>query len=1427
MRHKSSGRENDADNCTSSQWSDASEKSDSQSLVVQDSSKAALCFLNSSEVDELFSSIAAALTCVLCEKLVGLEERDSSVAVVQSCGHFFCSSCINTCIEKGFKEKTAMARARTALRLVKEDEENDSHGTVNAEVRFFHPTVPTIGGKKKEMSPITHERKKRQPKRCFQCPICFGPAMKWTLTTPVPFISHLSCTLKKEMPSLVACLEKGVHGLSKGCKCSRNETTNEVPLSCENDGVEKCSFALENGESTSVVTPLFSDSMASPTVASLVGSCSFAANTVVNGTLVQCPNSVSCAPHPFHAPSSVSSPSLPSSFVSPLPIASHTVQQASLFYGTPKEASPALPHPSGVECSVDLFGFVPETSDPLLCSPPPLSWSLPMLAPLIASTDSMTPLHPPPSSPSSLFPTSPKEDPTTRREGKVRSNSISLVTSPEHHRKRPRSTSSVMSFYLTSPLESSSPFCRNPWRKQNERDEFVEWRQKEVFVPSSNGAVEQEICILLDPSFEDPLLLPTLKRCLEGVLKRTDTNGMKKTKENAAPPLTALILVDERGVDSSASAAPPLGHVSSPGRGTRRRQEVSHLTRVWEEAAADETCGCSPRFLLKETIWPLEYTRRQYLVFGKWEQIHIRTEEWFSLRHSPRDDGVSDRAVNALEESHTWCGCVSALTPMICTTLLSSATQKGVKEEVEWYRCCWRIATRVRSFMDSFSLFLFPLFPLQREGGAVGEVEEHKKEETIDAGEEEWWKMRVPVAWKRNGKVHGIHPDSCNAFAALLRHHLASFTSSPFCVTPLNDVVPAVPSSPLRIVPPLPPSLGAWIQEGRYVFFLLPDAWCHEAIAFWCWWQQEEKIQETKESGVDEGRMKGKSVLVVEERAGTGSPRDADPSLDGRSIGGSWEDYPPLAAKKGESSAEKKKSKRSRCAQFFKEWRDDRKVEEEANNPSSNADATRRAMEEEWSGDPSCRTAGFTHESWHRLVQTASGAVVEVSRTLWVTLLVYLVSDPSRFTTLMEQAWESCAVAGEGSEEEVKRDGFARATRTLVQELSALQEEVDLLHVPASPPAAFQKRDHPRDPEREVRRADPHGCGENEIRFGFPLGIHLHHFARENRKENHCASLPSLSMEQTMEDAKESSVREGPHLLLLHQTLSEHFLVECKSMAEESMRRWTTSSVRGSRQEMEELTQDGQEGSRRSWTSFAGDTMHTVVESKSKAEKYEKECGVSLSVPPTPTLRQLSSHLLTAAAQSLYLLLFLFQTSIFSSPYHTVVENERKGMPSACSASALSTRADARTAAWFLTNLAEGRQEAGVKRSAASSFENTNAYRFPFRCTPSRRRGRGALREGHCLGASAGEKTSPTPILLSPSLECETGTVTVQQERIVVTPEKKILFSSSMVSPEKGSVHKLSLSSSSNTSEMDSARDDLPSALLHPIFRDLLYEDSP
>lgn len=1074
-----------------------------------------------------------------------------------------------------------------------------------------------------------------------------------------------------------------------------------------------------------------------------------------------------------------------------------------------------------------------------------------MLAPLLAGSDSVTPLRPLSPSPPSRFPTLSKADVlSTRREGSARSRSISTLPTFAHSLKRPRSPSSVMSSCSTAPFECNSPLYDQKTRRAPQEDEaLVEGREKEMSVASSSsGALEPPMYILLDQSFEDPVLLPTLKQCLEGVWKCTDTNGKDDKKDLAFRPPAVSILIDERwGEDISASPSSPLERVSTPEEVAWGHQGVPHRrTRIMKEAAAENEKWFSPlRISLKETIWPLACASRQYLVFGKWELVPIRAEAWCAILSAQGEAFVSEHLRKALEASSTWwCGGVPALTPMICTALVCSGKRKGVREEVEWYRSYWRVFTCLRAFTDSFSLSLFPFFPLRWEGeGGDGMREGNKKEAVMNAGEEEeeeWWRRRVPIVWKRNGKVQGIPADSCNAFAALLRHALASFSSSPSCVTQWHNALPAAPSTPLRKGPPSPPSPGAWVQEGGYVFFMLPDVWCQEAIAFWCWWQQEKKKEDPHVGTEDESRMTGKSVLGVEEEgeeAGMPSLRHTGATLHTRSIRSPCGSASPsLEFEKGESSAAPKNTSWSRCFSFFQAWGEDREGGEKAKTPSSHTSPIRHTLDGAGSRNASwCRTLGFTHPSWYRLVQTAGGAVIEVSHTLWVTLLVYLTSDPSRVDTRVEEACESCgASTTESSAEEGNHKVFHHAARRLAQELSALVHAAsDPLPTPDfSPPAAPQRRELD-DGDEEGQRADPQTCTETEERAGFPLDMHLHHFAPENRTENARPSFSPFSLQKSMgddEEEEESAMLEGPHLLLLHQTLSERFLVECSSLAEESIRRMTTSSLRGSGDEVgahrQEVHEEGSKRGRRPVS--AGDTTQTVGECNVKEEEHEKERAVALSLPPTSILRSLSTHLLTAGAKCLYLLLWLWDPSIFSSRCHTVaVAKEKRAISPAWCVDALSTHAEARTAAWFLTNLAEGRHEAGVKRWTTPSFENPHWHRSPFQWSPSQRHRRGAPWETQSVAASAREKASATPITRSPSLEGETGMATVHTERLSATPEKERVGSSFRVSSEEEGIHQFSLPYHSNRNEMHSAPDDQPSALLHPIFRNLLYEDSP
>ncbi|RNF26803.1 conserved RING finger protein [Trypanosoma conorhini] len=130
---------------------------------------------------ELNGRVVAALRellcCPICHRLL-LHDP----AVVDTCGHVFCYSCINLGIENGCLPVASAERVEAAEEEVQVCGSDDHHptglrGATAADPRLRCPSRPG-------------RRRPRRRRRKFTCPVCLGPAHKWNLVR-VRFFSDL------------------------------------------------------------------------------------------------------------------------------------------------------------------------------------------------------------------------------------------------------------------------------------------------------------------------------------------------------------------------------------------------------------------------------------------------------------------------------------------------------------------------------------------------------------------------------------------------------------------------------------------------------------------------------------------------------------------------------------------------------------------------------------------------------------------------------------------------------------------------------------------------------------------------------------------------------------------------------------------------------------------------------------------------------------------------------------------------------------------------------------------------------------------------------------------------------------------------------------------------------------------------------------
>lgn len=1405
-------------------------------------------FFSFSEVEDMLYSLSVAVTCAVCERFVGKDEELWEVAVVQSCGHYFCSRCINTIMEKGFEETCGMKRARLALGLVK--------GEVDVKVGAENGGEgKNLDDDKEVPSKLVEEKSKRgkqqRPKRrCFQCPICLGPAMKWTLTSPVPLLSNLVRAIRDEVPELGALLEAG-NTRDEGEGSSRRSRKGKEKVV----DAEVSEFDMTKRGSASITVLSSQGDEEGETVSPPKLFCRTpSVNTVKEespqnySTIVSTPL-LSTEPTPL-----LSSPVAKLS----TPTTKGTSLLGSRFHV--RQLSTAVPHhPSSLDCSMNLFELVSGTECPLLSSPPPLPGSPATLSSVTVSCPYCFPSETSPASPSWSFPDSRGEGRFVSEEEATSATSLyHLQKGLQHRSKRHRSISSVRSSQPGDRITHSTSFAEgNPSREE-----------EDLCSSAKDLHSGRRVLIVLDQSMTGQKILLELKTYFHDFLgnfkceKRTNI----KVEQSNCYPLPActssLILIDERnGAESSSHMYSQQVRNPILYDGGACIPHGSGLHRSFDGFLAQQSFVFD-RFIFKHFFRHSKGKQNDcYLVCGNWEALRLSKEQWSSLIFHGQD--TPSLGHSRLQHSHGksyLCWCIPVLTPMVCTPLVhpQNDEQEGNEEEFKswWSDLCVRLReiSGSPSPVFSFPSFFppFPFVPLQRNWtiAHAPQIFANKGMEHLD--EEETIRTVFPLAWKRNGKVSGIQTPHLNAFASLLRFHLNRVSSS-LSFPPLADTGMCTPTQPSSSSATR--FSGAWIEAGGYAFFFLPDTWCRKATILLSWWWWKGKQQEMKK-----GERGGEEVyLPPQDQFHEIACFSQCPSsrCDACDNGQPCEQRCrlPIVKDLSLSSDRIKKSRRS-CFQFLRSLKDDLKIRESVTPGRSDSNAGGiHISKSEPSEEVDYSTAGFSHSSWQRLVQAARGAVIEASYRTWVELLVYhLTTDIPILSTLVDPPSGPRAAFGKGAAMEDENRIFLQAAFRLEEELGDLHDETD--SVPSQPSFPSRSYLYKVASVAERRPAESSRAEEGTRRAGLdddedatdgeegkqsklassPFMIQLHHFAPRGTGRKFSTSSPFLSSLETGVDGEEDcSAPRVEHFFLLHQTLTDSFLEDCQLMAKSRLEGIGAASFCVDGQVGLPL-QDVHDGNHLNSISTTSRAYEWPVTSEHGAPGREHEKVVcetdstSTSLLPTSILRALFSHLLTDIAKSLFLLVLLqFSTSSISS----ILPAGKKGgaiNPTSFFTEELAARAEARTAGWFLTNLAEGRKEAGVKRAANSrGLTNRSIYRSPFSpslSTPMSSTPPPSQEEP--LARVSGESKEFASSLRLPPLKVPQGDTAVLDqisEKAESRMKKKHPYISLDVSVEK-EVETRGTSASSVMSEKNFTSETQSSADLYPVFRNLLYEDS-
>lgn len=1423
-------------------------------------------FFSSSEMEVMLSSVGVALTCALCGKLVGQNDESGNAALVQPCGHYFCARCINTCIEKGVEETYGVRRARVVVGIEKEDCASD--GARSSECgSACRRGVPTGSGQEeaKESGRLrcfkegeTVQRRRRSlPRRCFQCPICLGPAIKWTLMSPLPLISNLLCTLKAEMPLLCAFLERKAQGKEK--------IRDEQDLGRENNKgttENKADFPTERGDRGCARVFSSKNEVRSSTSSSQQALC----DTILEDSTshLSATSRLEKTSPPLRSPrlSSSSSGMSPSMLPSatPLPPTTREVSVLHLASQQNGSASGCSRYPiSSLEYSMDLFEVDHDSGAALLSFPTPLpDYASTLPPPLVSMDSSASSKAPPVSSVSSFFSLHAQGYSLSKATDTARIGAFYSSHDDPHRRKRQRSSSGASS---SPSAPSSVPHSNFENEKRHEQEEStrhesessMEEEERERHTRFIGAYRENRVHMLLDQSLSgEKERLLELKTYLGMVLRNCHGN----VKQNwhycgggdRPPPWVAFrtfsaILVDERSGEASPPTLPHQdGRFTAPCEEGRGR-EVRGLCHALDGAIIEKSFSSSP-LLIQQCLWEREKNKKRYdLVLGNWEPLKLSEQQWTALLGIPLPHGSSleEGTVDSSGRSY-WCWCLPALTPMICTVLIHPREEGPEKNGEEWNHWCLDLSAclkeigRVPPSAPSSSLLPPFFFPLLHNWRRATDTEECFSHESMGEAEEaRRVRAVIPVAWKRNGKVIGLETPQHNAFASLIRHHLGRLSCASSTLLGESLVWSAI-SSGGAASPPSPPS-GSWIPTGAYAFFFLPDTWCREAIALLWWWmaqtnametEQKQKEHETrrdKEEEEEEGCVEGGGRSILQDR----HPAIVTPQHQ-RSLWrpGSCQEEPcEKYHDRGKefpwsSSSKTVQQWRRSCFQFLRQFKEKEK-EDTVRLAPLDASPTAPLWSDETSGGKACGTAGFTLSSWQRLVHTAGGVVVEVSYSLWLSLLVYHLTIDIPILDILFDSKGRCRTpmsSGDAAEAEGRTQGRLAAL-ALVQELSVLQGKASVFHpgggVPVSAIPGEEKKvgkaggtagkdatktwDKTRAEASEETRSTASSCTSFALRFhhcSLSSGV-----TRTRPYSLFSSSLPESTSEEGMRPLSSSSSSlpcAVGHLLLLHETLTENFMKECKGVMEGTRQRWITS----------------------------------VSPRRKKEEETESS---SWWMPPPSIVRTWFSHFLTDIAKSLFLLSLLHPSLSARSPTILHDKGESKAALLSFLTEDLPIRAEARTAAWFLTNLAEGRQEAGVKRTTipttSSSFSSTWKDRSIYR--PSSR-------------SSISRCTTGTPSQHAPFFkDSEGGKSSTTEEESFVFANVSSILGAPMASreeanraviepfhddsPEMIRVDESTAACTGATScevrRADRVSESQHCIAMYPVFRNFLYEDSP